>query len=172
MTDTQTVANWYNLNANLEHDRLILDLGGGTGRYAVKLAQLGHAVILVDISQSELDVARLFAAQSGVSLAGIQQADARHIRQYASSILKMGDGDEGYDLILCQGPLYHLMEESERLEVVCVCACAAMLRPGGFFLAAFVTKFAHLRDLAQRDPMRLWEEQTSFYRDYLFFFWR
>jgi hypothetical protein len=61
--------------------------------------------------------------------------------------------------------MYHLFEESERSKVLCT--CTALLRPGGFLLVAFVTQYAHLRDIAQRDPARLVTEYYGFYREYL-----
>lgn len=61
--------------------------------------------------------------------------------------------------------MYHLLEESERSKVLCT--CTALLRPGGFLLVAFVTQYAHLRDIARRDPARLMTEYYSFYREYL-----
>ncbi|KAF7590977.1 hypothetical protein BBP40_002171 [Aspergillus hancockii] len=195
-TDTKIVAEWYNQNAALEHDRLnscrlefsvsmrvilrcleqlerhvqrplaILDLGGGTGRYAVELAQRGHSVALVDISQSELDLAKSFAAESDVTLSAVVQADARTIQVHPREENPQTIFTQStYDLILCQGPMYHLLEESERLQVLC--SCASMLRPSGFLLVAFVTRYAHLRNIAQRDPARLPAEFDNFYKDYL-----
>ncbi|KAF3479807.1 uncharacterized protein GIQ15_06783 [Arthroderma uncinatum] len=188
MTDTSIVGNWYNQNVTLEHDRLvksrieysitmrvikkcleelattsddqirILDIGGGTGRYAVELAKQGHSVTLSDISQSELDYAAQFASQNGVTLAKIVQVDARQVRD---NELLFQHGF--YDLVLCMGPMYHLLEESERVSLLE--SCALMTKPGGFVIAAFVTKYAHLRDLAQKDPKRL-KDEREFYTQY------
>ncbi|OAL69405.1 hypothetical protein A7D00_6524 [Trichophyton violaceum] len=189
MTDTSVVGKWYDQNAILEHNRLmtscieysitmrvikqcllelatssgkpirILDLGGGTGRYAVELAKLGHIVTLSDISQSELDYAAKFASDSGVILENIVQADARHVRNN-EILFRKGH----YDLVLCMGPMYHLLEECERLAVLE--SCTLMAKPEGFVITAFVTKYAHLRDIAQRDPRRLCDE-SDFYAQYL-----
>ncbi|KAL3443139.1 S-adenosyl-L-methionine-dependent methyltransferase [Aspergillus insuetus] len=192
MTDTRKIATWYDQNAGLEHDRLnscrlefsisfrvitqyldqvgtnkpleILDLGGGTGRYgkslSLKLAKLGHSVTLVDISDQELEIARETATRAQVALSAVIQADARHIR-HNPAIFQ----EKRYDIVLCQGPLYHLLEENERRDVLST--CAASLKPGGTLIAAFVLQYAHLRDIAQRDPMRLLAEYDSFYCKYL-----
>ncbi|KAM5456411.1 hypothetical protein MaudCBS49596_001434 [Microsporum audouinii] len=189
MTDTSIVGKWYNQNASLEHNRLvnsrieysitmraikqcldelattsrnqirILDLGGGTGRYAVELAKLGHLVTLSDISQSELEYAARFANESGVILGNIVQADALQVRKN-ELLFRRGH----YDLVLCMGPMYHLLEESERLSLLE--SCTLMTRPEGFVITAFVTKYAHLRDIAQRDPKRL-KGEAEFYARYL-----
>ncbi|RDW87863.1 hypothetical protein BP5796_03557 [Coleophoma crateriformis] len=189
MTDTSIVADWYDKNTDLEHTRLIscglefavslriilqcidqmrragaepkevLDLGGGTGRYAVELAKLGFSVTLVDISRSELELAAAYAAESKVQLHKIIMEDARLIRGN-SEIFREGH----YDIVLCQGPLYHLLKETERVEVLR--SCAAVTKNDGYIIAAFVTKFAHLRNLACRVPARLVQE-AAFYETYV-----
>ncbi|KAL5365840.1 S-adenosyl-L-methionine-dependent methyltransferase [Aspergillus floccosus] len=188
MTDTSETATWYNQNAALEHERLascplefsitwriitqylgqlgkdnkleVLDLGGGTGRYALLLARLGHSVTLADISDKELEIASNTAEEMQVELTAVVRADAREVRS-SPAIFR----EQKYDLVLCQGPLYHLLEENERREVLS--ACAEALRPNGIILAAFVLRYAHLRDIAQRDPMRLIKDYDSFYAKYL-----
>ncbi|KAG2416277.1 hypothetical protein HFD88_007492 [Aspergillus terreus] len=188
MTDTHRIATWYNENAALEHERLtscrlefsitwriitqylgqpgqdrkleILDLGGGTGRYALPLARLGHSVTLADLSDEELKIASNTAEEMQVKLSAIVRADAREVRSHPAIFRA-----QKYDLVLCQGPLYHLLEEKERRNVLS--ACAAALKPNGIILAAFVLRYAHLRDIAQRDPMRLVKDYDSFYAKYL-----
>jgi S-adenosylmethionine-dependent methyltransferase len=155
----------------------ILDLGGGTGRYgrfphfsnpnhytkitinaAIDLAKLGHSVTLSDISSSELDIAIKHAKTQKVELAAIAKVDAREVR--ASLLFK----ESHYDIVLCLGPFYHLLLEEERTQLLK--DCAAMTKFGGYVLAAFITKYAHLRDLANKDPGRLLGEK-HFYDKYL-----
>jgi S-adenosylmethionine-dependent methyltransferase len=45
----------------------IVDVGGGDGTEAIRLAELGHHVTLIDYSAGMLDVARATAAERGVS---------------------------------------------------------------------------------------------------------
>jgi S-adenosylmethionine-dependent methyltransferase len=116
-------------------------------------------VTLVDISQEELDKAKLYAKESGVTLAGIICADANYIRDYPE-VFKQ----HHYDIVLCQGPLYHLLSIDERIDLLRACKVAAKWR--GMVIAAFVTKFAHLRNLAQKDPLRL-SREPDFYKRYL-----
>lgn len=128
-------------------------------KLAVELAKQGHIVTLVDISQEELNKAELHAKEEGVALDSITCADANDIRSFPD-VFK----ENYYDIVLCQGPLYHLISIEERLYVLLSCMAAA--KKEGFVIAAFVTKFAHLRDLAQKDPLRL-SREAEFYEQYL-----
>jgi S-adenosylmethionine-dependent methyltransferase len=46
----------------------ILDLGGGPGRYAIELSKQGHEVILVDLSEGNLELATKKADDAGVTI--------------------------------------------------------------------------------------------------------
>jgi S-adenosylmethionine-dependent methyltransferase len=69
-----------------------------------------------------------------------------------------------YDLVLLPGPLYHILDDEQRADVLLT--AFEMIKPGGFVLAAFVSRNAHLRDVASRDPERL-EKEWEFYEQYL-----
>ncbi|MHA2496148.1 MAG: class I SAM-dependent DNA methyltransferase [Candidatus Hodarchaeales archaeon] len=49
---------WDNIQRYLVPKSFILDAGGGTGRWALRLARLGHHVVMTDISQEMLHVAK------------------------------------------------------------------------------------------------------------------
>src|SRR5674536_219855 len=56
----------------------ILDLGCGTGRHAIELAKRGYTVTAVDLSASQLDLAREKAVAANVTVQFVE-ADARHL---------------------------------------------------------------------------------------------
>ncbi len=118
----------------------ILDIGGGPGRYAIALAARKHHVTLADISSRSLKVALQKASEAGVTLADTVHADALDLRPVESG---------SFDAVLLMGPLYHLLEESERRQAVL--EAVRVLRPGGLLFAAFVTRFAPFRDAASRN---------------------
>lgn len=60
--------------------------------------------------------------------------------------------------------MYHLVEESERVEAVA--NAARLAAPNGLLFVAFVSVAAHLRDIAMREPERLVAEK-EFYAKYL-----
>lgn len=67
-------------------------------------------------------------------------------------------------MVLCLGPLYHLTAPTDRARVIQ--NCIEMAKPGAYILLAYVTVYAHLRDLATREPGRLARE-WAFYTEYL-----
>ncbi|KAK1976999.1 S-adenosyl-L-methionine-dependent methyltransferase [Colletotrichum cereale] len=138
----------------------ILDIGGGPGRYAIELAKQGHAITLSDLSAKELEIARRNADKEQVKLDAVVHANALDMAQRAP--LQAAQGS--FDVVLCLGPLYHLLAPEERAAAVG--NSISMAKPGGYVLLAYVSVYAHLRDMARRDPSRLARE-WPFYQGYL-----
>lgn len=138
----------------------ILVVGGGPGRYAITLAKQGHQVTLSDLSEKSLNIARRNAEKEAVQLNAIIHTNALGISQHA--LLKAAHGS--FDIMLCLGPLYHLIAPAERASVIQNCILLA--KSGGYILLAYVTIYAHLRDLASREPSRFARE-WQFYSQYL-----
>jgi len=119
----------------------VLDCGGGPGRYAVELARRGYQVTLFDLSTAALRLARENAAQAGVALAGYEHGSATDLSRFP---------DDSFDAVLLMGPLYHLLEEGERLQVLT--EARRVLKPGGPCFAAFISRYAVPRWAAAREP--------------------
>lgn len=119
----RTAAVWAVLRRELERhaDRelTVLDVGGGTGGFAVPLAEAGHTVTVVDASPDALAALTRRAADAGV---------ADRVRAV------QGDGDAltslvepgSVDLILCHSVL-EVVDDPAGV----VAAVATALRPGG-----------------------------------------
>jgi ubiquinone/menaquinone biosynthesis C-methylase UbiE len=113
---------------------VILDVGGAAGAYAFPLAKQGYEVHLIDAVELHLEQARSYAEASGVALSSITQGDARKLDFRASSA----------DAVLLLGPLYHLVERSDRLQALL--EARRVLRPRGVLFAAAISRFASLID--------------------------
>jgi SAM-dependent methyltransferase len=119
----------------------ILDAGGGPGRYAVALAAAGHAVTLFDLAPQMLARAQDYARERRVHLeAGVEGT--------VTDLSRFEDGC--FDAVLLLGPLYHLTRAADRLQSLR--EAYRVLVPNGVLLAAFLTRYAPLRDLARTDP--------------------
>jgi ubiquinone/menaquinone biosynthesis C-methylase UbiE len=112
----------------------IFDIGGGAGIHAFPLAKQGYEVHLIDPVELHLEQARSFAASSGVTLESILLGEARHL-DIAS---------ESADAVLLLGPMYHLVEQSDRLQALR--EARRILRPEGILFAAAICRFASFID--------------------------
>ncbi|MCD0450863.1 methyltransferase domain-containing protein [Actinocorallia sp. API 0066] len=95
----------------------VLDVGGGTGHYAVPLAAAGHRVTVVDASPDALAMLERRAAEAGVSVRGVQ-GDAADVAALV--------GPDAADLVLCHSVLEYLDDVA-----AVVAALVAVTRPGG-----------------------------------------
>ncbi|MBN1583600.1 MAG: methyltransferase domain-containing protein [Anaerolineae bacterium] len=110
----------------------VLDVGGGTGSYALPLAKQGHRVWLLDFSAQMLATARQKARQLDFSL--IDRIDFCHAS--AQDIPSLFSPDH-FDLILCHTLLEYVSEPWEILQ-----GLSTVLRPGGLLSLLFVNPFA------------------------------
>jgi 2-polyprenyl-3-methyl-5-hydroxy-6-metoxy-1,4-benzoquinol methylase len=100
----------------------VLDVGGGSGVFAVPLARLGHSVTVVDPSADALATLERRARTAGVGdrVRGLQgDGDLLHE-------LPLGGGGDGHDLALCHAVLEVVDDPATTLGEV-----TRALRPGG-----------------------------------------
>jgi SAM-dependent methyltransferase len=104
-----------------EEQARIIDLGGGTGGFAVPLAELGHQVLVVEPSPDALAALGRRAAERGVTgrITGVQ-GDVAEL-----PLLAEAAGFEP-DLVLCHGVLEVVDDPAAALVTL-----RGVLRPGG-----------------------------------------
>jgi SAM-dependent methyltransferase len=106
----------------------VLDVGGATGVYAGPLAESGYRVYVVDPVPEQVTEA---AARPGVTAT---VGDARALPA----------ADRSADAVLLLGPLYHLLDRTER--IIAWREAARVVRPGGVVVAATICRFASTLD--------------------------
>ncbi|MGC9347251.1 MAG: methyltransferase domain-containing protein [Anaerolineae bacterium] len=131
----------------------ILDCGGGPGRYAVTLTRRGYNVTLFDLSPELIALARAKAEGHGVELAGYEQGTATDLSRF---------GADRFDAVLLMGPLYHLLEETERRQALA--EAYRVVKPGGWVFAAFISRYAGHIDAAAHYPERAPKMPELYYR--------
>jgi S-adenosylmethionine-dependent methyltransferase len=114
----------------------VLDAGGGTGSYALPLAQQGHQVCLLDFSAQMLAIAQQKVEQLDPSL--FEWMDFCHAP--VEEIPRLFP-PEHFDLILCHTLLEYVSEPWEVFRTL-----ITVLRPGGLISLLFANPYA--------DPLR------------------
>jgi ubiquinone/menaquinone biosynthesis C-methylase UbiE len=84
-----------------ESDAVVLDAGGGTARWAIRMAEKGCKVVLMDSSEKMLR-----AAAEKVEAKGLQA----RITLQKGDITNTGYADETFDMVLCEHALFLFKE--------------------------------------------------------------
>ena len=118
---------------------VVLDVGGGPGRYACWLAELGYEVHFIDPVEKHVTQARQASeAQPQHPLASVMLGDAR----------SLDHGEGSADAVLLMGPLYHLTDRDDRLAALR--EAYRVLKPGGVVIAKAINRFASLLSALSR----------------------
>ena len=106
----------------------ILDIACGTGRYAGILLDMGYKMALNDIASKNVElVERRFAGNKNVIM--IEQSDALRSNIWERS---------NWDAILMLGPLYHIINENNRLYLLK--RSKEALAKNGYLFSAFMSR--------------------------------
>ncbi len=102
-------------------DIKIIDIGAGTGRYSVALAEEGYDVTAVELVKHNL---------------GLLKAKNSSVKAYQGNALKLKRfEDNTFDLTLLFGPMYHLFGFEDKLKALN--EAKRVTRPGGIILVAY-----------------------------------
>ena len=102
------IVTMYFLKKYLPKNGLVLDAGGGPGRYTIELAKKGYDVILLDLVPELLELAK-----ENVRKAGVEQK-VKEIIEGSIVDLSMFE-DEKFDAVLCLGGvLCHILDNKLR----------------------------------------------------------
>ena len=97
----------YYIEKYLSKDSKIIEIGAGTGRYSIALANKGYSVDSVELVQHNIDVFRKNVQTS--NNINIYQGDARNLDFIEN---------EQYDITLVLGPMYHLYTIEEQKKAM------------------------------------------------------
>ena len=114
--NVRTAVVWEALERALEPGARVIDVGGGTGGFAVHLAELGHRVTVVDPSPDALAALARRAREIGVEVTGVQGD--------LSDLPTLVDDDA--DVVLCHGVLEVVDDPAKAVATI-----HSVLRPGG-----------------------------------------
>lgn len=99
----------------------LLDIGAGTGRYSVALAEEGYDVTAVELVRYNLGVLKKKAARVTA-----MQGNAMNLKRLV---------DDSFDVTLLFGPMYHLFGFDDKRKALA--EAARVTKPGGVVLVAY-----------------------------------
>lgn len=112
----------YHLHRFLKPDSFLLDIGAGTGRYTSALMAEGYRVKAVELVKHNIDV---FLKREPT--ADVVQGDARTMPFLS---------DDLADVTLLLGPLYHLVDDKDKL--LALNEAKRVTKPGGLIFVAYL----------------------------------
>ena len=120
ITSMQYIHKYINMK-NPKSDFKILDIGAGTGRYSVALANEGYDVTAVELVKYNLGI--LKKKNSSVKA---MQGNALNLKKLP---------DETFDMTLLFGPMYHLFGSTDKEKALS--EAKRVTKPGGIILVAY-----------------------------------
>ena len=82
----------------------IIDIGAGTGRYSVLLAEKGHNVTAVELVNKNVSQIKMKSDKVNA-----KQGNALNLKKFK---------DESFDIALLFGPTYHLFSHEDKLKAI------------------------------------------------------
>ncbi len=102
----------------------VLEVGAGTGRYSVTLAQQGLRVTAVELIEHNLE--KLRSKLDGSEAITTLQGNALDLSPFP---------DDSFDLTMLLGPMYHLYTKAEKLRALS--EAVRVTKAGGYILVAY-----------------------------------
>lgn len=106
----------------------VLEVGAGTGRYSIALAQEGFQVTAVELVESNFSI--LHKNSMGIENLEAVQGDATDLSKFA---------DQSFDITLVLGPLYHLYEQEDIHKAID--EAIRVTKKDGIIFFAFISVF-------------------------------
>ena len=145
------------LKKHLPKKGLILDAGGGPGRYTIELAKLGYEVVLLDLVKENLELAKKQIKKAKIQdkVKEITEGNIVNLSRYK---------DNTFDAVICLGgPLSHIHPKSNRERAVKELIRVAKKKAPIF--VSVMARYGTLSQIPKRWPKEI--EPTKHFEDFV-----
>jgi len=105
----------------------IADIGPGTGRYTIPLAEEGYNLTAVELVNYNLGILKQKAEREKLTNVTAFQGNALDLHRLSR---------DSFDLVLLLGPLYHLFKEEEKIQALK--EAKRIVKPDGKIIAGYI----------------------------------
>lgn len=136
---------------------LILDAGGGPGRYTIELAKQGYDMILLDITPANLELAKKQIKREKVEdkVKEVLEGSITDLSKFA---------DNTFDMVICLGgPLSHVINKKERDKAISELIRVA--KKGAPIFVSVISRLSVLAKSVREFPDEINQPRFKRYRD-------
>lgn len=153
---------WRYIEPYLPASGMVLDAGGGTGKWAIPLAKRGLKIIIYDISEDMLKIAARKVEEEGLR---------ERVTVKVGDICKIDLPDESFDFILAEGdPISYCTDPPKA-----VAEFHRLLKPGCFLIAGVDNLYTAIRGAIMEgditSALEVLKEKRYYSRQYGFHCW-
>ena len=134
------------LEEYIDCNKKMIDIGCGAGIYSCFFAKKGLDVTSIDLVPQHINKLQEVARKEKLSItANVGDAvNLNHIK------------NNSFDVVLCMGPLYHMINYSDRMA--CISECKRIVKSGGIVAFSYISPLSVLPCTIRGDVSRLTEE--------------
>lgn len=127
----------------------ILDCGCGAGIYSIYYASKGFSVTAMDIVPKHIDKLKDIIKNKNLSVSPMI-GNATDLSRFKN---------ESFDMVLCMGPLYHLISDEEQEK--CINECKRVVKSGGYVAFAYISPYSVFPCVIRGDMSRISSELVN-----------
>lgn len=130
-----------------------IDIGCGVGIYSLYLDKMGIKTTAIDLVEDHIKRLKEIIRQTNADIE-VHIGDATDLSMFASG---------SYDVVLCLGPLYHILSPQKR--ELCISECKRLVRMNGVMIFSYISPYSVFPCVIRGDKNRISQELVDIILD-------